>query len=114
MALVLGKFCSQRVSRGYCSHQGRYNIGRAQELCFSLAEAELIVTAALIGLGATRQARSHIKACIALGVPEADVEAVIETSKKLKKWQDAAGLSPQASVDVKSLARQAKETLATR
>ena len=92
----------------------RYNIGRVDAQIFSLAESELIVTAALIGLGASRQAGSHIKACIAFGFSEHDVEAIVETAEKLANWQGVDHLSSKSSVDVTELARQARDNLKAR
>lgn len=86
----------------------RYFMGRTTEL--TLLEAELVLTSALIGLGAARQAGSHIKACIAFGYSEADVQAVATMAEKLAKWLDVR----IQGVNVAELARQAKSNLCSR
>ena len=89
----------------------RYNIGHADPSIFSLAEAELLLTAALIGLGATRQAGSHIKACIGFGYTESDIKAIVETARKLAQWQSGDVEHSGLSLVVNELARQARSNL---
>ncbi|KIV78525.1 hypothetical protein PV11_10234 [Exophiala sideris] len=88
-----------------------YNIGRVDHNIFSLAESELVLTATLISLGATRQAESHIKACIAFGYTEANVKAVIVTAEQLSDWLGVQLPSTKSPIDVSRLAQQARKCL---
>ncbi|KIW90513.1 uncharacterized protein Z519_09160 [Cladophialophora bantiana CBS 173.52] len=85
-----------------------YNIGRATEVCFSLAEVEMILTSSLIALGATRQAGSHIKACIAFGYPVRTLEAVTKVAHTLAQWQ---GIQVSPSIDIDRLADEAQREM---
>ena len=89
----------------------RYNIGRVPAEIFSLAQSEMILTAALVALGATRQAGSHIKACIAFGFSQADVEAVIHAAERLAQWLGIVLPSATSPINVRELARQARSRL---
>ena len=74
---------------------------------FSLPEVELILTSALIALNATRQAGSHVKACIAFGHSEEDLQAVADAAEKFAGWQGLK-LSP---IDIQELQRQARAVM---
>ncbi|KAI1623187.1 hypothetical protein EDD37DRAFT_634043, partial [Exophiala viscosa] len=84
-----------------------YNLGRMPSKDFSLPEVELILTSALIALNATRQAGSHIKACIAFGYSEGDLRAVADAAEKFANWQGLK-LSP---IDIQQLHRQARAVM---
>ncbi|EXJ68787.1 uncharacterized protein A1O5_07718 [Cladophialophora psammophila CBS 110553] len=53
---------------------------------FPLKEAELVVAAAIIALGATRQARSHCKAAIQLGNSFHNLDAILGIGKEMSHW----------------------------
>ena len=74
-------------------------------------EAELIVTVALIGLGATRQVGSHIKACIGFGYSELEIERIIVTGNKMAKWNRTPVPFEKSPVDIQKLAEQARKHL---
>ncbi|KAL1889731.1 hypothetical protein Sste5346_008717 [Sporothrix stenoceras] len=84
-----------------------YNIGHTASLGIPLPEAELILTSALIALNATRQAGSHVKACVAFGYSEISVRAVVTATDKLARWLGQR-LNP---IDIGELARQARLNL---
>lgn len=94
-----------RREDGLTDESNRYNIGRASQKELSLAEVELILTASLVALGATRQAGSHIKACIGFGYSEADIEKVINTVERFAGWN---GSKLQTAIGVTKLAEQAR------
>lgn len=52
----------------------------------SLKEAETIVVSAIIGLGATRQARSHTKAAMQLGVSVDVLAAIDAVAQEIARW----------------------------
>ncbi|KEF60621.1 uncharacterized protein A1O9_02182 [Exophiala aquamarina CBS 119918] len=84
-----------------------YNLGCTNDYKLPLPAAELIVTSALIALPATRQAGSHVKACIAFGYSDADITRVAKMAEKLAAWQGY-NLTP---INVMLLAQQARSNL---
>ncbi|EXJ70437.1 uncharacterized protein A1O5_06505 [Cladophialophora psammophila CBS 110553] len=85
-----------------------YNIGRATEVCFSLVEVEMILTSSLIVLGATRQAGSHIKACVAFRYTVRTLEAVTKVAHALAQWQ---GIQVPPGIDIDRLADEAQREM---
>ena len=85
-------------------------MGRESQLVFSLPESELILTAAIFAVGATRQASSHIKACIGFGIPEMHVVSVMQVAGKFAKWQGQGQTLPE--LNISGLAEAAKAALA--
>ncbi|CAK7203397.1 hypothetical protein SEUCBS139899_006130 [Sporothrix eucalyptigena] len=86
-----------------------YNMGRASKLGVPLPDAELVLTSALIALNATRQAGSHVKACIGFGYSESSLRAVVDMADKLAQWL---GLKMNP-MDIGELACQARSNLST-
>lgn len=82
-------------------------MGRTSSLGIPLPQAELVLTAALIGLNATRQAGSHVKACIAFGYSEDNIQAIVNMAQGFAKWQGV----EVPHVDVARLAQQARVNL---
>ena len=84
-------------------------MGRLDPIYFTLPEAELILTSALIALGATRQAGSHIKACVAFGFTETDIQAIVNVADKMVAWQGPESSDDKLPINVENLARHARK-----
>lgn len=52
----------------------------------SLQHTELILTGSMVAKGATRQARSHIKASLGVGNSIAVVQGIVEVAGEVAKW----------------------------
>ena len=76
---------------------------------FELKQTELIIAAAIIAMGATRQSRSHCKAAMQLGNSEEVVSSLLETARKVARWN---GLALSDDIDVSSLGTELKTNLA--
>jgi tRNA A37 threonylcarbamoyltransferase TsaD len=66
----------------------------------------MILTSSLIAVGATRQAGSHIKACVAFGYPVDSLKAVVEAADKLAQW---VGIQFPLSMNIERLAQEARK-----
>ncbi|KAL4806520.1 hypothetical protein BDV18DRAFT_159692 [Aspergillus unguis] len=53
---------------------------------FELKHAELIIAAAITGLGAMRQVKSHVKCAISVGNSVQVVSAVVEAAREIAAW----------------------------
>ncbi|KAJ5174161.1 uncharacterized protein N7482_000038 [Penicillium canariense] len=91
--------CSTVVTWGYL-------IAKANEEVFQPNESHLIIVTAIAALGATRQARSHIKATLGIQNTVDSVKAVLQTVMKISEWADR----PIHPVDVDGLAEQMHST----
>ncbi|TVY58572.1 hypothetical protein LCER1_G000208 [Lachnellula cervina] len=76
---------------------------------FELKQTELIIAAAILAMGATRQSRSHCKASMQLGNSEVVVSALVDTARKIGDW-NSQRLSD--NIVVSSLAEELKNNLA--
>jgi hypothetical protein len=76
---------------------------------FELKDAEILVAGAITALGATRQAKSHVKCCISVGNNIETVSAMIEAARKIAVW-NRKPISDE--IDVKQLAEERKQNLA--
>ena len=81
--------------------------GSVQDLALPLCE--IIVAGAIAAMGATRQARSHFKGSMGLGVSRAAVESVWEVAQEVADWN---GAKLPGGIDVASLAEEVKANLA--
>lgn len=63
-----------------------YLISKANEFVFKVTESHLIVASAIIALGATRQARSHIKATLSIGNSVECVKLVQAVIVEIASW----------------------------
>ncbi|KAI1610003.1 hypothetical protein EDD36DRAFT_498796 [Exophiala viscosa] len=75
---------------------------------FTLRQTELIIAAAIISMGATRQSRSHIMASMQLGNSKKVVKAVLAAVSMIKTWNSQ---TPPTELDVDALERQLQENL---
>ena len=73
-----------------------------------LRERELVLAAAIMAMGARRQAGSHLKACFGFGWTGEEVQGVVDAVVKVAAW---CGVDVR-TVDVGLLERDAKEALA--
>ncbi|KAL2826238.1 hypothetical protein BDW59DRAFT_161075 [Aspergillus cavernicola] len=76
---------------------------------FELKDAEILVAASITALGATRQARSHVKCAISVGNTMEVVTAVIETAREVGAWNRR---SLSGEIDVRQLAEELERNLA--
>ncbi|KAL3452141.1 hypothetical protein BJX65DRAFT_303853 [Aspergillus insuetus] len=76
---------------------------------FDLKDAEILVAAAIMGLGATRQARSHVKCALSVGNSLELVMAMVEVARAVGAWNGRALLG---GVDVGELAGELERNLA--
>ncbi|KAJ0415085.1 hypothetical protein BJY00DRAFT_305137 [Aspergillus carlsbadensis] len=76
---------------------------------FELQDAEILVAAAVMGLGATRQARSHVKCALSVGNSLELVTATVEVARAVGAWNGRALLG---GVDVGELADELGRNLA--
>ncbi len=74
-----------------------------------LKEGEILVTSSIIGLGAVRQARSHCKACIQLGIDLNLVQTIVQVARELALWN---GSPLTGEIDVPLLAIEVEQNLA--
>ncbi|KAI5777018.1 hypothetical protein EDC01DRAFT_761290 [Geopyxis carbonaria] len=74
----------------------------------ALALAECVLVAVIVGMGATRQGRSHVKAAIQLGVPVELVKALVEVVGEVVEWGGAGGVG---EIDVASLEGEVRRNL---
>jgi hypothetical protein len=74
-----------------------------------LKDAEILVAAAVMGLGATRQARSHVKCALSVGNSLELVRATVEVARAVGAWNGRALLW---GVDVGELAGELERNLA--
>ncbi|PVH77024.1 hypothetical protein DL98DRAFT_639446 [Cadophora sp. DSE1049] len=86
--------CSTVVTWGYL-------VAKANEEVFHAKESHLIIATAIMGLGATRQTKSHIKATLGIGNSVECVKAVVQAVTEIAEWADR----PIASFDVDALAK---------
>jgi hypothetical protein len=83
-----------RIDKVLILGQATYNkVGVFGYLCggspiFRLEEVETIVVSAIIGLGATRQARSHTKAAMQLGIAVEILAAIDRVAQDIAKWNE--------------------------
>lgn len=73
-------------------------------------QSHLFVLAAILGLGATRQMGSHIKATIGIGNAVDDVKSLVSVVSRLAVWTK----KPFDAPDVDDLAKQVKEAATSR
>ncbi|KAL2801107.1 hypothetical protein BJX66DRAFT_331292 [Aspergillus keveii] len=76
---------------------------------FDLKDAEILVAAVVMGLGATRQARSHVKCALSVGNSLELVRATVEVARAVGAWNGRALLG---GVDVGELAGELERNLA--
>lgn len=74
----------------------------------TLEQTELTVAAAITAMGATRQARSHIKASLGVGNSIAAVQSMLDVANELVAWN---GDRPLVSFNVEELARDVETEL---
>ncbi|KAL2853499.1 hypothetical protein BJX68DRAFT_264967 [Aspergillus pseudodeflectus] len=74
-----------------------------------LKDAEMLVAASIMGLGATRQARSHVKCALSVGNSLELVTATVEVAQAVGAWNGRALLG---GVDVGELAGELEKNLA--
>ncbi|KAI1776937.1 hypothetical protein F4818DRAFT_363565 [Hypoxylon cercidicola] len=92
--------CSTVVTWGYL-------ISKTNEEVFTPQASHLIIAAAIMALGATRQTKSHIKATLGIGNSVGCVKTVVGVVTKIAEWAGR----PIAAVDVDDLAGQIREAL---
>jgi hypothetical protein len=80
-----------------------YLISKANEEVFEVWQSHLILVAAITGLGAVRQTKSHVKATIGIGNKVDTVKAVLDVVVKIAEW---AGRPLTTVPDVDDCARQ--------
>lgn len=85
-----------------------YLIAKANEEVFRPQDSHLIVAAAIMALGATRQTKSHIKATLGIGNPIDLVKSVVGTVTRIAEWADRPKIGP---FDVDQLAREIQAAL---
>ena len=93
--------CSTVVTWGYL-------IAKANEEVFQPQESHLIVAAAIMALGATRQTKSHIKATLGIGNSVQTVKAVVRAVSAIVEWADRPAVGP---FDVDQLSVEIQEAL---
>ncbi|KAL3457182.1 hypothetical protein BJX64DRAFT_293354 [Aspergillus heterothallicus] len=76
---------------------------------FELRDAEILVAASVMGLGATRQARSHVKCALSVGNLVDLVRATVEVAREVAAWN---GRLILAGVNVDELAQELERSLA--
>jgi hypothetical protein len=74
-----------------------------------LKDAEMLVAASIMGLGATRQARSHVKCALSVGNSLELVTATVEVAQAVGAWN---GRTLLGGVDVGELAGELEKNLA--
>lgn len=74
-----------------------------------LKDAEILVAGAIAGLGATRQARSHVKCSLSVGNSVETVAAMIESVKVIASWNKR---PLSGTIDVGQLADDLQQNLA--
>ncbi|KAL2826743.1 hypothetical protein BJY01DRAFT_255909 [Aspergillus pseudoustus] len=79
-----------------------YNVGGAVKAGLHPRETELFIATAIISSGATRQARSHIKASLGMGNEIGVVAKIVELANEFTDWNGA----PIEAVDVEALAAE--------
>jgi hypothetical protein len=84
-----------------------YIISKANEEVFGMRESHLLVLTAILGLGATRQMGSHIKATLGIGNPVDSIKVLVSVVSKLAVW---AG-KPFKAPDVDALAEQVRQSV---
>jgi len=84
-----------------------YLIAKANEEVFQPEQSHLIIASAIIGLGATRQTKSHIKATLGVGNSVECVKAVVKAVAKIAEWADR----PITSFNVDELSMQIQAAL---
>ncbi|KAH7412946.1 hypothetical protein BKA64DRAFT_341096 [Cadophora sp. MPI-SDFR-AT-0126] len=92
--------CSTVVTWGYL-------VAKANEEVFQAKESHLIIATAIMGLGATRQTKSHIKATLGIGNSVECVKAVLWAVTEIAEWADR----PISSFDVDDLAKEIQAAL---
>lgn len=85
-----------------------YLIAKANEEVFRPEESHLIVSTAIMALGATRQTKSHIKATLGIGNSAACVKAVVEAVAMIAEWEGRPRIGP---FDVDQLASEIQQAL---
>ena len=53
---------------------------------FEMRETELIIASSIMSLGATRQAKSHVKCCVVVGNGQDTVVAMVNTVRQVAAW----------------------------
>jgi hypothetical protein len=76
---------------------------------FELKDTEILVAGSIAALGATRQARSHVKCSISVGNSVETVLAMIDTVKEVAAWNRR---PLQGQIDVGQLAKELEQTMA--
>jgi hypothetical protein len=74
-----------------------------------LKEVEILVEAAIIGLGASRQARSHCKASLQLGNSHKVLMVIDEVAQNMAEWN---GTPLPERLDIAQLAKELEVELA--
>lgn len=74
----------------------------------NLPLCEITVAGAIAALGATRQARSHFKGSMGLGISVRAVEAVLRAAESTAAWN---GSKLPGAIDVAALAEEVKANL---
>jgi len=82
-----GDFNYLLTSIGFGYVMGRNN----DDEVLALREKEVVLAACIVALGATRQARSHLMACVGFGWGRGQVESVVGTVVELGGWLDGNG-----------------------
>ncbi|KAK1840008.1 hypothetical protein CCHR01_17368 [Colletotrichum chrysophilum] len=74
----------------------------------SLPLCEITIAGAIAALGATRQAKSHLKGSMGLGISVAVIEAVLYAAEQVAKWNDT---KLPGKIDVTVLAKEVEANL---
>lgn len=74
----------------------------------NLPLCEITIAGAIAALGATRQARSHFKGSMGLGISVAAVEAVVQAAELTAAWN---GSKLPGAIDVAALAEEVQANL---
>lgn len=69
---------------------------------------EIIIAGAITALGATRQARSHLKGSMGLGISVTAVEAVLRAAESTAAWN---GSKLPGAIDVAALVEEVQANL---
>lgn len=81
---------------------------RANDFCFTAAQGQYIIASGITAMGAVRQAKSHIKGGIDMGVSPAAMKAMVEVATEFLPTEGQVTCNSKGKIDIDALTKEVR------